>query len=172
MAMTTQGGTMGGLTPATVSKVGEGEHLGCVQVTLPWSREVRQQWLPIASPMAGADRGWFVMPVEGDEVLVAFDQGQFDHGYVLGFLWNKQHQPPSPDPRQRMFRSANGHCIRFVDSPPKDGDLGSLVIEDAHRNTIVMTNTHITITARGAVVIDAPMVTIAGRPVRKVGPPI
>lgn len=161
-----------GITPATVREVGEGENLGTVRVQLPWEDQPRQQWVSVASPMAGAERGWFVMPLVGDEVLIAFDQAQFDHAFVIGFLWNKQHKPPSEDSRQRIFRSANGHCIRFVDAPPNAGDKGSIVIEDAHRNTIVLTNTHIAITARGSVSIDAPMVSIAGRPVRKIGPPI
>ncbi|MEF7616355.1 phage baseplate assembly protein V [Aquincola sp. MAHUQ-54] len=162
----------GGITVARVHAVGEGEHLGCVQVQLAWEEQPRRQWLAVASPMAGAERGWFVMPVVGDEVIVAFDQAQFDHGYVIGFLWNRQHKPPSEDPRQRIFRSQNGHCIRFIDAPEKDGDKGQLVIEDASRNTIVFANSHITITARGLVAIDAPAVTILGRPVRQVGPPI
>lgn len=162
----------GGITPAKVHKVGEAENLGCVQVQLPWEEQPRQQWLAVASPMTGADSGWFVMPVEGDEVLCAFDQGNYDHGYVIGFLWNKQHKPPSEDTRQRIFKSKNGHCIRFVDSPPKNGDKGSLVIEDAHQNTIVLCNTHISITSRGAVDINAARVSILGRAVRQVGPPI
>jgi phage baseplate assembly protein gpV len=144
---------LGGITVASVTQVGVGEHLGCVQVMLSWSQEPRQQWLPVASPMAGANRGWFVMP-------------------VVGFLWNKQHKPPSEDPRQRIFCSENGHCIRFIDSPVQNGDKGSLVIEDANGNTIVLSNTRITITAQAVVEIKAPMVSIAGRAVRPVGPPI
>jgi len=161
-----------GITLASVHEVGEGENLGSVRVQLPWEDQPRQQWLAVASPMTGADSGWFVMPVKGDEVLVAFDQQDHDHGYVIGFLWNKQHKPPSDDTRQRIFRSKNGHCIRFIDSPEQNGDKGSIVIEDANHNTIVMCNTHITITHQAGVDIVAPRVTILGRPVRQVGPPI
>ena len=42
-----------------------------------------------------------------------------------------------------MIRSKNKHTIRFVDSTPNAGNKGALIIDDAHGNTIVMTNTHI-----------------------------
>lgn len=155
-----------------VTSVNDPEQLGQVQVSFAWAEEPMQRWVPVASPMAGNERGWFVMPEVHDEVLVAFDQARFDHAYIIGFLWNKQQRPPSPDPRQRMFRSVNGHCIRFIDSPEQDGDKGSIVIESAYGDTIVMGNSHLSITSRGAVQINAASVTISGRVVRPVGPPI
>ena len=161
-----------GIAIGKVTDVNDPEQLGRVKLAFPWAAEAVQLWAPVVSSMAGGERGWFVMPEVDDEVAVAFDQGQFDHPYVIGFLWNKQQKPPSSDPRQRMFRSKNGHCIRFIDSPEQAGDKGSIVIEDAHGNTIVLSNTHVSITSRGAVQINAPTVSISGRPVRPVGPPI
>jgi uncharacterized protein involved in type VI secretion and phage assembly len=131
-----------------------------------------QRMVPVVAPMAGGDAGAFFMPNVGDEVMLAFDQGLFDHPYVIGFLWNAQQKPPSPDERQRMIRSKNGHTIRFVDSTPTAGNKGALIIEDAVGNTIVMTNSHMTIKSRGALVIEAASVTIGTRVVRMAGPPI
>ncbi len=155
-----------------VTGVDDPEQIGRVRVLFSWASSEVQQWVPVVSPMAGNQRGWFSMPEVDDEVAVAFDQGSFDHPYVIGYLWNKLQKPPSPDPRQRMFGSVMGHRIRFTDGPDGGGDKGSLVIEDAYGNTIVMTNNHVSITSRGAIDINAPMVSILGRPVRQVGPPI
>ena len=44
-------------------------------------------------PGAGKDRGAAVLPEVGDEVLVAFEQGDLGHPYILGGLYNGKDQP-------------------------------------------------------------------------------
>jgi hypothetical protein len=88
--------------------------------------------------------------------------GDFAHAYVLGAMWNGVAGSPSPDPRQRMIRSKNGHTIRFVDSTPDAGNLGTLTVEDAHGNRVVMTNGVMTITAQTTLIIEANTVVIRG----------
>jgi uncharacterized protein involved in type VI secretion and phage assembly len=164
---------MQGIVIGKVTAVKDSDGLGRIQVTYPWLNGPVERMVPVAAPMAGGDRGTFFMPEIHDEVLLAFDQGMPEHPYVIGFLWNPVQKPPSGDERQRMIRSKNGHTIRFVDSTPTNGNKGALIIEDAHGNTIVLTNTHISIKSRGALTLDAAAgVTIAGRVVRKIGPPI
>jgi uncharacterized protein involved in type VI secretion and phage assembly len=163
---------IGGVVIGKVTGVKDKEQLGRIEVTYPWLNGPVQRMVPVAAPMAGPDAGLFFMPDIDDEVMLAFDQGQFDHPYVIGFLWNAKQKPPSTDERERMIRSKNGHTIRFVDSTPVNGNQGALIIEDAGGNTIVMTNSHMTIKARGALVIDAASVTIGTRVVRMIGPPI
>jgi phage baseplate assembly protein V len=146
---------------------------GRVRLHYPWLEEsLRSDWVPVASPMAGAGRGLFLMPEIGDEVLVAFLHGSFDHPVVLGFLWNGLDAPPSSDPRERMIRSVNGHTIRFVDSTPTAGDRGALVIEDAHGNRITLSNGKIAISAVAVLEMRAPVVTINGRVVQPSPSPI
>jgi hypothetical protein len=62
-----------------------------------------------------------------------------------------------------MIRSKNGHTIRFVDSTPDAGNLGALIIEDAHGNQIVMTNGVMTIKAQTTLIIDAANIVVKGR---------
>jgi len=161
-----------GIVIGKVTAVKDEDNLGRIQVTYPWLNGPVQRMVSVAAPMAGGDRGVFFMPEIDDEVLLAFDQGMYDHPYVIGFLWNQQQKAPSPDERQRMIRSKNGHAIRFVDSTPVAGNKGALIIEDAHGNTITLTNTHINIHSRGALVLEGNSVTINGRVVRSAGPPI
>ena len=59
-----------------------------------WSRRSDSHWAPIASLLAGKKRGACFMPELDDEVLVAFDRGEFDHPYVVGFLWNGADEAP------------------------------------------------------------------------------
>jgi len=163
---------MQGVVIGKVTAVKDKENLGRIQVTYPWLNGPVQRMVSVAAPMAGGDRGAFFMPEIDDEVLLAFDQGMHDHPYVIGFLWNAQQKAPSPDERQRMIRSKNGHAVRFVDSTPTAGNKGALIIEDGHGNAIILTNSHITIKAKGAVEISGATVTINGRLVRNAGPPI
>ena len=159
-----------GIVIGKVIAVRDKDKLGRIQVSYPWLTGPEQRWIPVAAPMAGGDRGAFFMPEIDDEVIIAFDQGMWDHPYVIGFLWNAKQPPPSQDERQRMIRSKNGHAVRFVDSTPSAGNKGALIVEDAHGNTVVMTNTHISINSRGALAISAVGdITINNRLVRPTG---
>lgn len=51
-------------------------------------------WARVASPFAGANRGGFFIPQEGDEVLVVFVGGDARHPVVVGGLWNGAATPP------------------------------------------------------------------------------
>jgi uncharacterized protein involved in type VI secretion and phage assembly len=158
-----------GIVIGTVTAVKDPKKLGRIQVSYPFLDEQEKRWVPVGAPMAGDDRGIFVMPEIGDEAIVAFDQGMWDHPYVIGFLWNPQQKPPSPDERQRMIRSKNGHTIRFVDTTPNAGNKGALIIEDAHGNSIVMSNTQVIIHSRGHMALSAASMSIMNRLVKPVG---
>jgi uncharacterized protein involved in type VI secretion and phage assembly len=146
---------------------------GQIKVEYPWLDEsLRSDWISMASAMAGKGRGLCVMPEIGDEVLVAFTHGHFDKPVVIGALWNGVDAPPHGDPRERIFRSVNGHAIRMIDSTPGNGDFGCLVIEDAHGNMITLSNGKISITATAVLELEAPFVTINGRSVQFVDAPI
>jgi uncharacterized protein involved in type VI secretion and phage assembly len=147
--------------------------VGKIKVNYPWLEENQESdWIRIATAMSGNNRGSCLMPEVQDEVLIGFDQGDTRTPYVIGFLWNGVDSPPSQDVRDRRLMSANGHCIRFLDSTPSGGSMGALVIEDAHGNAITMSNGKITIRGQGVLELSAPTVTINGRVVAPNGNPI
>jgi uncharacterized protein involved in type VI secretion and phage assembly len=145
-----------------------------VKVDFPWMNPPqRSYWAPIASMMAGKQRGWYYMPEIDDEVLIAFEHGDFDHPFVIGFVHNGVDVPPSNEPHLRLFHSVNGHEIGIYDKPnTQGGDKGFIRIEDAHGNIIELGNSHIVIKGTGTIQITAPNVTINGRLVAPVGPSI
>lgn len=51
-------------------------------------------WMRVATAWAGKNRGVIFIPRIGDEVVVAFENGDPDHPYVLGNLWNPDDMPP------------------------------------------------------------------------------
>jgi uncharacterized protein involved in type VI secretion and phage assembly len=96
----------------------------------------RSNWAPIASPLSGADRGLQFMPELDDEALVAFDRGDFDHPYVVGFLWNGVDRPPESDPKNRVIMTPGQHTIRLEDGNPK-----KVIIRSSSGHEIVLDDT-------------------------------
>jgi phage baseplate assembly protein V len=119
-------------------------------------------WAPIAALMAGNDRGTWMQPEVGDEVVVGFLHGDPDQPVVIGFLWNGKDRPPSTAPRERVIRSLNGHTIRMIDEEPSHGSKGALVVQDAHGNTITMSNGKVSVKSVAILALEAPLITISG----------
>ncbi len=95
--------------------------LGRVQVQLPMIDSLDlSPWARVATPMAGIAAGIYFIPNVGDEVLVAFENGDLNVPYILGSLWNATAPPPlpSPVPQIRMIRTIAGNTLMFSDVPP------------------------------------------------------
>jgi uncharacterized protein involved in type VI secretion and phage assembly len=160
--MTQVGGVVIGIVRDLQDPRGEGR----VMVEFPWlSGGHKSAWAPVAAALAGGSRGAFFFPEPGDEALVAFEHGNFDHPFIVGFLWNGQDRPPTDDPRLRLLRSLNGHEIALHDPDVEQGDQGYVRMTSAAGDEVRIQNIGITITSRSAINIEAPSVTINGRPV-------
>jgi uncharacterized protein involved in type VI secretion and phage assembly len=81
--------------------------------------ETESGWARVVGVGAGPQAGLDCMPAVNDEVLVAFEHGDFNHPFVLGGLWSQKKQPPDPSASAskneramvRTWRSRNGHFI-------------------------------------------------------------
>jgi uncharacterized protein involved in type VI secretion and phage assembly len=89
-----------------------------VQIELPWLPGT-QPWARVAVPGAGSNRGMYMLPHEGDEVLVAFNRNDVSDCYVVGSLWSTADTPPlsAPlDPTTKiLIRTEAGHEIQLDD---------------------------------------------------------
>jgi phage baseplate assembly protein V len=126
-------------------------NLGRVQVRLPWMPGF-EPWARVAVLMAGDSQGSYFIPQVGDEVLVAFNQGDVREPFVIGSLWNGKDQPPAQDPTDpvntRMIRTPVGHEIVFDDA------LGSISITSADQQKITIDPNKIELsTAEGTAVV-------------------
>ena len=92
-----------GVAIGIVTSVNDPEGRGRVRLNFPWLDLNSSDWAPVAAPMAGSKRGVFFMPEVDDEVLVAFEHGDFDHPFVVGFLWNGVDKPPETDRKNRVI---------------------------------------------------------------------
>jgi uncharacterized protein involved in type VI secretion and phage assembly len=153
-----------GVVPGKVASLPD--DLGRVKVRLDFlGGENETYWAPVGVQMSGKDRGSWIMPVVGDDVIVAFEQGNADKPYIVGCMWNGEEKPPSSDPQVRLIRSVNGHEIEIYDPDVAAGDTGYVRISDAHGNEIVLANAAISLRSVGTIIINAPNVIINNRPV-------
>ncbi len=158
---------------AIVADVDDPLGQGRVRVTFPFlGSDAQAHWAPIASPMAGNDRGVFMVPEVGDEAVVLFERGDPSSPIIIGFTHNAVDNAPSTAVRERMIRSLNGHTIRFIDSTPTSGgNQGGIAIEDAHGNSIVLTNGKVTIRSMGVLELDAATVIVRSSGVARIVSP-
>jgi uncharacterized protein involved in type VI secretion and phage assembly len=134
-------GRVYGVVSAQVTDNRDPQKLGRVRLRFPWLGDRTETWWArVSSPAAGDSRGVWLLPEVGDEVLVAFEQGDPRFPYVLGSLWN-QNQPPPEDVDaggrdHRSITSRSGHVVRLDD---KDGDERIEIVDKTGKNRIVIT---------------------------------
>src|SRR3974390_1449993 len=110
-----------GVAFAIVTNNRDPEGLARVKVALPWMGDrAESDWARVGTPMAGPQRGVYLLPEVDDEVLVAFEQGSPSAPYVLGGLWNGKDAPPESNADghndRRTIKSRSGHVIRLTDT--------------------------------------------------------
>lgn len=149
---------------AVVTDARDPQGLGRIKVKFPWlDANVQSGWARLATPMAGADRGFMFLPEVNDEVLVAFEQGDFNRPYIIGGLWNGQDRPPetsaavlsgSGEVDRRLIKTRAGHVVVLNDAMGKES---IEVIDKTGKNKIVIESAtnKITITSAGDIELKA-----------------
>ena len=137
-------------------------------------------WARVACPFAGDNRGAFLLPDVGDEVLVVFVNGDPRFPVVVGGLWNGSSTSPETISggrnRKKVIRSKNGVKLtlddqdgqeQFIAETPggqkitlKDGP-GAVWIEDSNGNSVKLETAGITVTASAKVTVNASTVEIS-----------
>lgn len=170
---------------AEVVSVQDPDALSRVQVRLYAYDGVQDQdaplWARVATPFAGSNRGAFLIPDVGDEVLVVFEAGDARRPYVIGGLWNGSDAPPdsmdgSGQNNRKVLRSRNGVKVTLDDSTGqekmiletpggqkmtlKDGP-GSVEIVDSNGNSVKLEPSGITVTAAAKVTVNASMLEVS-----------
>jgi len=111
-----------GVTTGRVINQADPMFLGRVQIQLPFIDPLDlQPWARVAVPMSGIASGMYFMPELGDEVLVAFEQGDVNVPYIIGSLWNGFAPPPFPTPYAQMRGIRTPlvfNTLTFMEAPP------------------------------------------------------
>lgn len=162
---------------AEVVAVNDPLAIGRVQVRLLAFDGVADQdaplWARVAVPFAGGDRGAFLLPDVGDEVVIAFIAGDPRLPIVVGGLWNGNAAPPETLGGERVDRwalvgkagtriaiveeSAGTAAIEF--STP-NGVTGTLTDEGGGRIELKLSGASITVDTSGVTVKTGSLVKV------------
>lgn len=160
-----------GVVSALVTNTNDPDGKGRVKVKYPWlDDQLESDWIRFAAPGAGKKRGIYFIPEVNDEVLVAFEHGDFNCPYIVGALWNGQDEPPKPTSeatadgktKERIIQSRSGHIIILSDEDGSEkiiirekGGKNEIVIDTASNTITVKAEQDITIEGKGAVTVKS-----------------
>lgn len=137
-----------GVVVGQVTNLDDPDGLARIKVKYPtlWDTshgavECESNWARLVTPMAGAERGIEFIPEVDDEVLVAFENNDVNHPYILGALWNTKDKPPlatkeavkSGKVNKRVIKSRSGHTITIDDT---DGAEKISIIDKTEKNSV------------------------------------
>ena len=163
--------TWGGVVPAIVTNVDDEEALGRIKVKFPWlDDKLESTWARVVGPGAGkgsSGQGIMFLPEVNDEVLVAFEHGNFNYPYVIGGLWNTKDKPPENPVangkiEKRIIQSRAGHIISMDDTSGSekieiiDCKQGTSILFDAAENNLkIDTKGKVDIASKGDLTLDS-----------------
>jgi uncharacterized protein involved in type VI secretion and phage assembly len=129
-----------GLLVGLVTDLADPEKLGRVRVRYPTLDDRESDWLRMATPMAGSERGVFFRPEVDDEVLIGWEHNDPRRGYVLGAVWSSTDKPPADDGNAdennwRFIRSRSGHVIKLDDT--SGAERIEIVDKDGKRQIVI-----------------------------------
>jgi phage protein D/phage baseplate assembly protein gpV len=148
-----------GVVSAIVTDSDDPKDWGRVKLKFPWmADDAESDWARVVGVGAGPEAGFFVMPEVGDEVLVVFAHGDFSQPFVLGGLWNGQHQLPAEaagaasgeKPLVRTWHSRSGHWMAMYDNSDNKVEI---VTAGGHQVSLDDANSKITLNSSGGLVI-------------------
>ena len=125
-----------------------------VRVQFSWQKDTNETtpWIQVVSPYTGAGKGHYFAPEIGEEVLVAFRNGNAENPYVAGALYNgaevSGYHTPNND--LKVIKTRSGHTILMNDSEDKM----SITILDIAGNMIYLDTVKKSITINAPETID------------------
>jgi len=176
------GGHYFGVYPAVVDDNQDRDGQGRVRVKLPWSPDTGGDeyavWARLATTMAGDNRGTWLVPDIGDEVLVCFGGGDPAWPYVIGALWNGRDDPPeamqegnnvksivsrtgititlddTPEAVELSFSTPGGQTVSLSDAG------NAITLADANGNSVTLAPDGISIVAASRLSVSAATIQI------------
>ncbi len=120
--------TWNGVVSARVVDHNDPKKMGRIKVQFFWQQDGSTHWARATSPHAGPDRGFMFMPEVGDEVAVAFEDGDPERPVILGSLWNGVQMAPrydfrgediAPNDVKRLV-TKSGNRLHLSDKPGQE----------------------------------------------------
>lgn len=143
-----------GVMPGIVAKNYDAQMPGrvCVQIPVRDEDANELKWARLVMPSSGKKWGHYFLPEVGDQVLLAFEQGNIEKPYVIGAIPrdNNPFLTGAADENNRFKKivTANGSTIQFEDAKQGEGkqdrisiytpDKAHQIILDNEKNEILI----------------------------------
>lgn len=73
-------------------------------------------WLPVLTQWAGSGWGMVCPPSSGDQVLIIPQEGDAQHGLIVGRLYSNSVRPPQAEPGEMTFSHQSGCSLQLLNS--------------------------------------------------------
>ncbi len=137
-----------------VTRLGDPDGLGRVQVSLPTYGNVESGWMGVLTAGAGSGKGLVTLPDVGDHVLVLFPHGDPAQGVILGGLYGIQGPPDTGieegGVQRYTFLTPGGQRLRLDDARK------ALRLENSEGSYVELTPDKLLLHARCDLAIEAP----------------
>lgn len=120
---------------ATVKENHDTDGLNRVKVQFPWQKQNETTpWIRLATPHAGAAKGFHFIPEIKEEVVVDFEGSDVDKPYVTNTIFNNKAKSElgDPDNNIKSIKTRSGNTIQLNDKE------GSITILDPKGSVIIL----------------------------------
>ena len=108
----------------------------CVEIPVRDASANELKWARVAMPYSGTSWGQYFLPEVGDQVLVAFENGNIEKPYVIGCIPKDTNRfltgSVSPVNQCKRIVTKNGNTIQFDDVPETDGTQDKITIHTSN----------------------------------------
>lgn len=109
---------------ADVTENNDPDGMGRIRVQFIWQRELGEKspWIRVASPYSGKNKGFYIIPEKGDQVLVAFESNNPERPFALTGMYNSDAKPEHhhSENNKKAIKTAGGHEIMMNDEKGKE----------------------------------------------------
>ncbi|MEX0790641.1 MAG: VgrG-related protein [Actinomycetota bacterium] len=154
-----------GVVTGIVTDAKDPEEQCRVKLSFPWlSDDYQSDWARNTQVWAGKGYGSVIVPEVGDEVLVAFEQGDIHRPFVLGGLYNGVDPPYQGTPalvdtsgkvNRRDLVSRTGHVISMTELAGQNDGILVKTAGGGYKIELSKQAKTVTIEADGTVIIEA-----------------
>ncbi|WP_343745828.1 phage baseplate assembly protein V [Chitinophaga sp.] len=133
--------------------------LGRIKVKFKWQEQGSTPWLQVVAPHGGGDKGFYMVPEKGEEVMVDFEGGNPELPFVIGTTYNGKAKSSFGNAGNdiKALRTRSGISILMNDAA------GSVTFNDPSGNQVIMHgNKQVTINAPEKLVINSKDIVVNG----------
>ncbi|SFE05055.1 Uncharacterized conserved protein, implicated in type VI secretion and phage assembly [Chitinophaga sp. CF118] len=146
---------------ATVIDNNDPKGLGRIKVKFRWMQQGQTPWIRVVSSSGGGDKGLFIMPEVGEEIIAEFEGGNAEQPFVIGSTYNGKAKSSYGNAGNdvKALKTRSGNMIVMNDaagSVTVTDKNGSSMAMDGAGNITINSQTLVTVKTDDHIIVDAP----------------